>query len=206
MIYVLERSLRLLHPIMPFITEDLWQRLPHRGETVCLAEFPRHNAAQLDGRAEREMELVIELVTKLRNIRSTFNLAPSVALRAQIAATDEAAKDVIIRMEEQIKRLARIEPLHLVDRLDASRGAARAVMPGIELAVPLEGLIDFDKERARLERELAKLMEEHEGLERRLGNQDFINRAAADVVATTRARAEDLRDQIAKLRAMLEAL
>jgi len=206
MIYVLERSLRLLHPIMPFITEDLWQRLPHRGETVCLAEFPRHNAAQLDGRAEREMETVIELVTKLRNIRSTFNIAPSVSLRAHLAVADEATKDVITRMEEHIRRLARIEQFQFVDHPDAQRGAARAVMSGIEVAVPLEGLIDFDKERTRLERDLAKLRGEHEGLERRLANQDFISRAAADVVATTRDRAAELRDQIAKLRVMLEAL
>ncbi len=209
-IYVLERSLRLLHPLMPFITEDLWQRLPRlevkKGETICLAEFPRHNPEQFDERAEREMGIVIELVTKLRNLRSTFNIAPSAPLRAQIAVTDEATRDVIAGMEDHIKRLARLEQLELVTELPAQRGAARAVMAGLEIAVPLEGLIDFDKERARLERELTKLRGEYEGLERRLTNQDFISRAAADVVATTQARAGELRDQIAKLQSMMDAL
>ncbi len=205
-VYVLERSLRLLHPIMPFITEELWQRLPHKGETISTSEFISHNSAQLDGRAEREMAVVIETITKLRNIRSTFNIAPSIPLKAQIAPANAAARDVIARMEGHIKRLARIEELQMVDKLETRRGSARAVVAGSEIAVPLEGLIDFDKERARLEKELSKLIGEREGLEKRLSNQDFISRAAADVVETTRARAEELADQSTKLRAMIEAL
>ncbi len=205
-IYVLERSLRLLHPIMPFITEELWQRLPHKGETICLADFISHNSAQLDGRAEREIALVIEVITKLRSIRSTFNIAPSVALKAQIATNDDAARDVITRMEDHVKRLARIEELRLLDKLEAGKGSARAVVGASEIAVPLEGLIDFDKERSRLEKELNKLINEREGLEKRLANQDFINRAAAEVVASTRARAEELSDQTSKLRAMIGSL
>jgi valyl-tRNA synthetase len=205
-VYVLERSLRLLHPIMPFITEELWQRLPHRGETICLAEFISHNSAQLDGRAEREMALVIGVITKLRNIRSTFNLAPSVALKAQIAPGAPSAGEVIAQMEEHIKRLARIEELQVVEKLETRKGSARAVVGVCEIAVPLEGLIDFDRERARLDKELSKLNNERAGLEKRLAKPDFINRAAAEVVASTRARADELTDQITKLRAMIEAL
>jgi valyl-tRNA synthetase len=205
-VYVLERSLRLLHPIMPFITEELWQRLPHKGETISTAEFISHNSAQLDGRAEREMALVIETITKLRNIRSTFNIPPSVPLRASVAPADPATRDVITRMESHIKRLARIEELQIVEAIEARKGAARAVVGASEIAVPLEGLVDFEKERGRLEKDLGKMINEREGLEKRLSNQDFISRAAADVVETTRARAEELQDQIAKLRAVIEAL
>ncbi|HMV50826.1 MAG TPA: valine--tRNA ligase [Blastocatellia bacterium] len=205
-IYVLERSLRLLHPIMPYITEELWQRLPHRGETISTADFVAHNSAQLDGRAEREMALVIDVITKLRNIRSSFNIAPSVPLTAEIAATDDASRSVLETMESHIKRLARIESLYLVDRLGTARGSARAVVTGAEIAVPLEGLVDFDKERARLEKEIGKLTNELATLEKRLGNADFIARAAADVVETSRQRAVELTDQIAKLKATIESL
>jgi valyl-tRNA synthetase len=205
-IYILERSLRLLHPIMPFITEELWQRLPHKGETVTLADFPQHNAAQLDGRAEREMELVIELITKLRNIRSTFNLAPSIAVQAQVAPADAAAKAVIEKMAEHIKRLARLDALHLVEQLPSQKGSARAVITGAEISVPLAGLVDFEKEKARLDKEAAKLTNELAGLEKRLGNADFVNRAAPDVVEASKARAAELQDQIAKLKATIESL
>lgn len=205
-IYVLERSLRLLHPIMPYITEELWQRLPHKGETICAADFVAHNSAQLDGRAEREMALVIEIITKLRNLRASFNIAPSILLKAVIAPADAAARGVISQMEGHIKRLARIEELQIVEKLETTRGAARAVASGAEIAVPLEGLIDFDKERARLEKEIGKLSNELAGLEKRLGNADFIARAAAEVIATSRERAAELSDQIAKLQATIEAL
>jgi valyl-tRNA synthetase len=94
----------------------------------------------------------------------------------------------------------------LVDDLPAQRGSARAVISGATISASLEGLIDFEKERARLEKELAKLASEHDGLEKRLANQDFINRAAADVVASTRDRSAELVDQIARLRSMIEGL
>jgi valyl-tRNA synthetase len=205
-IYILEHSLRLLHPVMPFITEELWQRLPHKGETICLAEFTPGDPARIDERAEREMALIIEVITRLRNIRSTFNIAPSIPLKAQIAPADASTRDLIARMEDHVKRLARIEELQIVDLLPARKGSARSVVGASEIGVPLEGLIDFEKERSRLEKELNKLINERGGLEKRLSNQDFISRAAPDVVETTRARAEELDDQIAKLRAVIEAL
>lgn len=209
-IYVLERSLRLLHPIMPYITEELWQRLPgikkKGGDTISTAEFVSHNSAQLDGRAERELALVIETISKLRNIRSTFNIAPSVQLKASIAPADAAARDVLTGMSDHIKRLARISDLEFVEKLETTKGAARAVFTGAEVSVPLEGLIDFDKESARLEKEFGKLTNELAGLEKRLNNPDFIARAAAEVVAESKARSAELTDQIAKLRATIDSL
>jgi valyl-tRNA synthetase len=205
-IYLLERSLRLLHPIMPYITEELWQRLPHKGETITLAEFVSPDPAKIDERAEREMGLVIDIVTKLRSIRSEFEIPPSSPLRAQIAPANDEARNVIGLMEDRIKRLARIEQIDIVEKLPARRGYARDVTSGAALAVPLEGLIDFENERARLEREVRKLVAEREGLEKRLANQDFINRAASDVVERTRDRAAELESRIAKIRSMIETL
>src|SRR5262245_6041736 len=152
------------------------------------------------------MTLVIEVITRLRNIRSTFNIARSIPLKAQIAPADAATRDLIARMEDHIKRLTPIEELQIVNKLETRKGSARAVVGASEIAVPLEGLIDFEKERARLEKELGKLISEREGLEKRLSNQDFVSRAATDVVETTRVRAEELADQITKLRAMIETL
>src|SRR5262249_60838525 len=136
-----------------------------------------------------------------------YNTDPSFKLRATTAPADAASRDLIARMEDHIKRLGvKIEELQIVDKLPARKGSARAVVGGAEIAVPLEGLIDFDKERSRLEKELNKLINERGSLEKRLSNQDFISRAAADVVETTRARAEELDDQVAKLRAVIEVL
>ncbi|MBL8204874.1 MAG: valine--tRNA ligase [Blastocatellia bacterium] len=203
-IYILERSLTLLHPLMPFITEELWQRLPHRGKTICLNEFPE--AAARDEQAEREMELFTGLVTKLRNIRSTFNIAPSVAINAKVAATEASSQSVIAAMSAQIKRLARIETLEIVEQIETQKGSVRDVINDIEIAVPLEGLVDFEKEKARLESNVTKLSKELEGLQKRLSNADFVARAAAEVVTESRARATELEEQIAKLEVVRENL
>jgi valyl-tRNA synthetase len=206
LIYMLERSLRLLHPIMPFISEELWQRMPRTGETISLAEFPHANAAQVDGRAEKEMSFIIDLVTRLRSIRSTFNIGQSTALEARIAPANEEHRSLIESMSGHICRLARVGKLELVDAISKERGFARAVIPGAEIEIPLAGLIDFEKERERLERELARLKGEKDGLEKRLSNEDFIKRAAPDVVAATQSRASEIDGQLERLRGMIEAL
>ncbi|NDD65402.1 MAG: valine--tRNA ligase, partial [Acidobacteria bacterium] len=205
-IWLLERSLRLLHPIMPYITEELWQRLPHRGESICRASYVTSDSSQRDEKAEREMGLVIELITKLRNIRSTFNISPAVPLKVRIAPIGEPVRDLLLGMESHIRRLARMEMIELVDSLGATSHSARAVTAAGELAVSLEGIIDFEKERERLNRELAKMEGEQAGLDKRLTNPDFVARAAADVVTASRERSAELMDQIARLRALVEAL
>jgi valyl-tRNA synthetase len=203
-IHILERSLTLLHPLMPFITEELWQRLPHKDATICLNEFPE--AAARDEQAEREMDLFVGLVTKLRNIRSTFNIAPSVAISAKVAATEVTSQSVIAAMNAQIKRLVRLETLEVVEQIETQKGSVHDVVSDIEIAVPLAGLVDFEKEKARLEGNVTKLSKELEGLQKRLSNADFVARAAAEVVAESRARAAELEDQIAKLNAMIAAM
>ncbi|MFN0123654.1 MAG: valine--tRNA ligase [Blastocatellia bacterium] len=205
-IYILERSLRLLHPIMPFITEELWQRLPHAGATICLSDWPASIAAERDEQAEREIAIVIDAITKLRNIRATFNIAPSVPLKASIATADESVRAVLTAMNDHIKRLARLGELSLAAGLEDARGCARAVMTGAEIAVPLEGLIDFDKERQRLQATLGKLEGELTSLEKRLSNADFMARAAAEVVAQSRDRAAELRDQIMRMQGVIASL
>ena len=201
---MLERSLRLLHPIMPFITEDLWQRLPHTGETISLAAFPEANAAELDGRAEREMDFLIELITRLRNVRSVFNISPSQTIDARIATSDDLLQAIVKSNREHIRRLAKVNELELIASLSTEKGYARAVVGEASIEVPLEGLVDFDKERKRLETELAKLKGEQEGLAKRLANPDFVSRAAPDVVATTRSRHEEMSGQISRLSDIIE--
>jgi valyl-tRNA synthetase len=150
--------------------------------------------------------MVIELITKLRSIRATFHLSPSTPLRVRIAPASEVVREALQVMESHIRRLGRMEMVELVDQLGETRQAARAVTSAGEMAVSLEGLIDFDKERARLEKELAKMESEQAGLDKRLANQDFVARAAVEVVAASRERSTELADQISKLRAMMEAL
>ncbi|MFM8392919.1 MAG: valine--tRNA ligase, partial [Acidobacteriota bacterium] len=187
-------------------TEELWQRLPHRVDSISLTDFVTFDQSLVDERAEREMGMVIELITKLRNIRSTFHLSPTAPLRLRIAPASDQVRELLDTADSHIRRLAKMEEIELVATLGQTKQAARAVIAAGEIAVPLEGLIDFDKERERLQKELAKMEGEQAGLDKRLANPDFIARAAADVVASSRERSAELADQIARLRALMEAI
>jgi valyl-tRNA synthetase len=219
---VLEQALRLLHPFMPFITEELWQRLPGVGReslheayraadvtpTVMLAEFPRADESLIDERAEEEMRSVIELVSRVRNIRTELSVKPSEEVRLVIGAGADGRGQIFAASLPQIKRLTRAGDVDIRHSLsDAPRASARAVLAGgAEVAVPLEGLIDFAQERARITREREKQEKELQKAEAQLANPNFVERAPAEKVEELRGRAAELGQRIKALGEMLEAL
>ena len=214
---VLEQALRLLHPFMPYITEELWQRLPgdkplhsaYAGAepTVMLTAYPEGAAALIDEAAESEMQAIIELISRVRNIRSTMNIKPSERIPVIIGAPDEKLRRVFSSAQDQIARLVRASEFSLSERLEAPRASARAVLTGgAEVAVPLEGLIDFEQERRRLQRELEKLQGEVTKLEAQLNNPNFVSRAPAERVTEVRERIADISQQSAQVQQTLENL
>ncbi|HWF88504.1 MAG TPA: valine--tRNA ligase [Pyrinomonadaceae bacterium] len=214
---VLEQALRLLHPFMPYITEELWQRLPgnkrlhpaYRGAepTVMLTAYPDGAANLIDEAAESEMQAIIELISRVRNIRSEMNIKPSERIPIIVAAPDENGRRVFSAAREQISRLVRASEVSVTERLEAPKASARAVLTGgAELAVPLEGLIDFEQERRRLQREQEKLQAEAAKLEAQLSNPNFVERAPAERVNEVRDRIAAIAQQSSQLRQTVENL
>ena len=214
---VLEQALRLLHPFMPYITEELWQRLPgekplHRAyggaePTVMLTSYPEGALEHIDEAVESEMQAIIELISRVRNIRSTMNIKPSERIPVIIGAPDEKLRRVFLSAQDQIARLVRASEFSLSERLEAPRASARGVLTGgAEVAVPLEGLIDFEQERRRLQRELEKLQGEATKLEAQLNNPNFVSRAPAERVNEVRERIADIAQQSAQVQQTLENL
>jgi valyl-tRNA synthetase len=215
---VLEQALRLLHPFMPYITEELWQQLPGVGKqllhpayrdaepTIMLTAYPEPQANLIDDNAEWEMQAVIDLISRVRNIRSEMNIKPSEPIPVLIAAPDEKLRTVFSANTSQIKRLLRASEVSIDDQLNAPRASARAVMAGAEAAVPLAGLIDFAKERQRLGKEKDKLVAERSKLEAQLANPQFIERAPLEKVNEIRARIADLAQRTTQLEQMIENL
>ena len=215
---IIEQSLRLLHPFMPFLTEELWQKLPGTSAdlhndayssadaTIMLADFPKGDAKLIDERAESEMQTVIELISKVRNIRAEMNIKPSDKPAIHVSADMEMQK-IFSQNEAQILKLARVSELNLSNILEVPKASARGVLAGnVEIAIPLEGLIDFDKERTRLENQLTKLSTENERLEKQLGNQSFVERAPQEKVQEIRDRVAEIETQTSALKQNLEAL
>ncbi len=203
-LYVLERSLRMLHPIMPFITEELWHMLPHEGETISLAPFPVADTGSIDERVEADMDSLITLITKIRNVRSEMNLPSFEQIEVKLAIKDETLRQVVTLGTEAIKRLARVKAVEIFDELPELRSSARAVITGVDIAIPLEGLIDLDKERERLKKELSKIEGEAEKLQSRLSNSNFVERAQPEVVEQARMRLADLQLQRETINKTLE--
>jgi valyl-tRNA synthetase len=216
---VLEQALRLLHPFMPYITEELWQRLPGVGKqslhpayaaaepTIMLAAYPVGDESLIDEQAEWEMQATIDLISRVRNIRSEMNIKPGERVRILVGAPDERLRLVYESATEQISRLVRASEVSISDHLEAPRASARAILVGgAELAVPLEGLIDFEQERLRLRREQEKLQAEAGKLEAQLQNPQFVERAPEERVAEVRNRIADIAQRTSQLQQTLENL
>jgi valyl-tRNA synthetase len=202
---VLDGTLRLLHPFMPFVTEELWQALPHEGEVLATSAWPRARRSSFDPEAERQIAFLQELVVAVRNLRAEAGLPPGRRVPVVVRGSHEQL-DLIERLAAQIQPLARIDTLSL--SRDGSRPAvaASAVVAGAEIFLPLEGLINVDEERSRLIREAAKLLDDLEITKKKLRNQDFLTKARADVVEKERQRLASLEETLEKLKRAQESL
>ena len=197
--YVLDMSLRMLHPIMPHITEEVWQLIPK--ETNCtspaliVSDYPVYEDKLIFSKETREMELVFDTITSLRNLRQSFNIPVSLNIDVEIRA-DEAEKDIFKVIEAYIRRLAKVKEISYAP-LEAplAKKSAAAVVSSSKLIVPLEDLIDIDAEIKRQEKKKAKLNTEKVSLEERVNNEKFISNAPAELVEQTKARIAELAEQ-----------
>jgi valyl-tRNA synthetase len=206
LLYVFESALRMLHPFMPFLTEELWQTIPHQGESIMIAEYPKFDAAFADTRVESQAEMIQDVIVKVRNIRAEKNLASKQAVLVRMATEDPDVANLLNGARDYVFRLASVSQLEIVPRLDGNKMAAQAVAAGCALEIPLEGMIDSTAEKTKLEKELDRVRKEIDGLDRKLSNASFVERAPADVVEENRRRLKDYQDQAAKLRSALERL
>jgi valyl-tRNA synthetase len=209
--HVLETGLRLLHPYMPFVTEELWGRLrpfmpDPPSEALIIAPYPKSDAAWRDEDAERDVDGVIEIVRSVRNIRSEKKIEPSRPIEAYVVAND--ARPAIEAGAQYIESLARVAPLHIVsDASEAPRdGVATAVLPHAQVIVPLAGLMDAGAERARLEKEIAEADAYAKRLQGKLSNEQFRSKAPRDVVAAEEERLASAQTRIEGLRRALSEL
>jgi len=202
---VLDRALRLLHPFMPFLTEEIWQRLPHEGETLVLADYPRFRQEEEDSEAEKEVGFVMAVVTKLRNLRAESNLAAGLKLEALFYTELARPRRIVESHAATLCTLARLSGFRFVTEIPGDLAAARGVLPGLEMALPLAGALDPVEERRRLERESEKAQKELAAMDVKLANESFVGRAPKDVVQKVREARGELAERIEKLsRALAE--
>ncbi|WHY70727.1 valine--tRNA ligase [Fictibacillus enclensis] len=204
--YVLDRTLRLLHPIMPFITEEIWQHLPHKGESITVAEWPKKREDLHFPEAAQDMNLVTEMIRTVRNIRSEMNVAPSKPIELQINAKSEEVLQALEVNRAYIEKFCNPSSLKLGTGLSAPDKSMSAVLTGVEMYLPLEGLINLEEEIQRLEKEVEKYNKEVERVQKKLGNEGFMKKAPEKVIEEERAKEKDYSEKREKVLQRIQEL
>jgi len=203
---IMDHTLRLLHPFMPFITEEIWQKLPGAGESIVIAPWPEVNAAMLDDAAEFEMSLIQSVTSSIRSIKSVLGIALTKPVRTILNTTDENKRAILDRDSSYIKELAWVEELITGSDIARPEHSAVDVEQGVEIFVPLEGLVDIEEEKKRLGKELAKTEADAEKSRKKLANPQFLEKAAPQVVEKEKAKLAEFDEKITKLKKQLESL
>lgn len=209
---ILEGTLRLLHPVIPFITEEIWQRLQsetrneERPASIMISSYPTQDKKLVNREAEKDMEVIQKVTIAIRSIRSDFNVPPDKKMEAILNLSDNKEQEMLKKHSNYITLLAGISALTIGSRMEKPEHAATAVEQGIEIYVPLVGLLDVEKEKSRLNSKLKQANESLTRAEKKLKNQAFIEKAPQEVVAKEKEKLNALLDEKKKIEAQLKQI
>lgn len=207
---VMEASLRLAHPIMPYLTEEIWQTLAPKlgisGETIMLAQYPVADEAKINEQAEADMQWLQGLIGAVRNIRGEMGLGNARLLPVLLQNTTEAEKAQITRIEALFKALAKVESITFLGDSEQPPLSSSSVVGHVSVFVPMKGLIDPKAELGRLQKDLDKVQKQHDQIANKLSNEGFVAKAPAAVVEGERAKLAEFADQLAKIKANMEQI
>ncbi len=207
LIHTLDNSLRLLHPFMPFITEEIWQHIPARdSESITVSEFPKENPVYFNPQAEEEMSVLISAIIGIRNIRGEMNISPSLVLNALIRTKDDRINEILRRNLLYIEKLARAHDIMIGKDIQKPRMSATTVSEGMEIYIPMEEILNIDSERSRLKKDLEKVEKEMALLSKKLTNEDFLSKAPKEVVNKDRTNYNTLVEKAGRLKEGIEKL
>ncbi len=206
--YVLHQVLIMLHPIMPFVTEEIWQKLPNQGTSIMKASFPESDENRIDEEAEKSMAFLQDVVTNIRNIRGEMNISPGLRIDVVCRYKEELDRRIIEDYGYLIKELARVGSLQVfpVDKSEKPKFSAGSVVGSCEVYVVLKDLLDFDAELKRLDKEISKLEAEVLLVHKKLQNEDFLRKAPEEVVQKEREKFQHLNEKIQKLKSHYTSL
>ncbi|MGG5357968.1 MULTISPECIES: valine--tRNA ligase [unclassified Enterococcus] len=206
LVYTLDQILRLLHPIMPFVTEEIWQHIPHTGTSLVVAEYPVVHPEYNDETASEGMEVLKELIRAVRNIRSEVNTPISKPITLLIKTNDKKIDQFLVENTSYIERFCNPEELTISSKIIAPDLAMSAVLTGAEIYLPLAGLINIEEEIKRLEKELAKWDGEVKRVEGKLSNERFVSNAPEAVVEAEKAKQKDYLEKQTAVKERIESL
>jgi valyl-tRNA synthetase len=207
LVHVLETALRLLHPFMPFISEEIWQQIPIKKEvdSICIRRYPVAGDGIEDEESEINMGVIMDAVLGIRTIRGELNISPSIEIKVLIK-TQNGAEDILKSNLVYINKLARAGEIEIGNNIDLPKNSATSIKPLMEICVPLKGLINVELEIDRLKREIKKYNEELIFISKKLSNKGFISKAPKAVVEENKSKYNEIKDKIDTITANIEKL
>ena len=204
--HVLDQTLRMLHPFMPFITEEIWQQLPHEGPSITVSDWPIVNTAFQDEEAKSEMQRIVAAIKSVRNIRAEVDTPMSKKVNMMIKTHSDSVTEEMQKHRDYIERFCNTDKLDIDQHIQIPDQAMTAVITGAEIILPLEGLIDFEKEIARLEKEKEKWEKEVSLVQKKLSNQGFVAKAPEKIVAAEREKEMEYKEKLTAVKQRLAEL
>lgn len=201
---VMQAGMRLLHPIMPFISEEIWQSIreifPMPEAALIIAQFPYSDAKLINAAIADEMSLMQESISAIRNLRKEINLPPATAVKIVVKTADDAQNRLFEEYQAYLQRLAHVEAIQCGSAVDKPKPAISAVVRNIEIFLPLSGILDLKVERERLQKQIDKLAKELQGIQNKLKNPNFLNNAKAEVVAKEQDKFHEVNTKLELIR------
>jgi valyl-tRNA synthetase len=199
LVTALKAVVKLLHPFMPFVTEEIWQRLPGAEGSIMTAVFPKAAEFAFDAQAVEEMNLVMGAITGIRNIRGEMNVPPSKKVDIVVEAPELSDAEILRHNIPHLRSLAKVESVEIGSSVAKPKGSATAVFGRNQVHVILKGLLDFEEEKKRLRKEITKVEKDLEMLDRKLSNPQFLEKAAADIIEEVQEKKQTLGLRMEKL-------
>lgn len=207
---VFQQAMRLLHPIMPFITEEIWQIIkeyyPMNEEAIIIAQYPLFNEAMIDDKITNNMALIMESITAIRNLRKQVNLSPGLEIEITIKCVDNDQVMLFAEYQSYLKKLAKVKQATVAVSIEKPKSSLAAVAQNVQIFLPLTGLIDVQAEKDRLTKQITKLEAELSTIQKKLSNSNFINNAKEEVVAKEKEKELEVSDKLNKTKEIYQGL
>lgn len=203
---VLKNSLILIHPFMPFVTEELWSQICPKEKLISLQAWPAYNAYYADEAVEKKMQVVTDLVASIRNVRAQWNIKPNERIKASLASAEKDAQEFLRFNQAVIKNLCRIEDLSIGEDIASLKNSSAGVVANVKFAVPLGELIDINAEKKKIVIEITNQRKAQDNLSKRLSNEAFVSKAPAEIIEKEKERLSLIEHKIKELEGVIANL